>query len=129
MSALKDELANDPLGRDYASMSDEELVADLNTPRIPRNRTSMSGREVAAEIDNGEYDALRDVQKSHVLALIGSDNLDPFGLAANVIKDIFTTGSATLSNLAAVRVEMISRTTEIGAGQVSLKTLKLQSIR
>ncbi len=128
MSALKDELANDPLGRDYASMSDEELVADLNTPRIPRNRTSMSGREIAAAIDNGEYDALRDVQKSQILALIASNDIDPFGFTANVVKNIFGAG-VTLTNLAAVRVEMISRTTEIGAGQVSLKTLKLQSIR
>ncbi len=112
---LKTELADSR----YVGMTDDEAAADLNTPRIARNRTSMSGREVAAGIDNGEYDALSDVRKSQVLALIASDNIDPFGFAANVVKDIFGAGT-TLTNLAAARVEQISRATELGLSTVKV---------
>ncbi len=123
MTVLSDELTNDPLGRGYSAMTDQEVVDSLNAVDRPRDRTSMSGREVAAGIDNAEYDALGDVQKSQVLALVASDDLDPFGLAANVIKDIFTAGSATVLALAAARVETVSRAVELGLSRVRAGTV------
>ncbi len=128
MSVLSDEITDDPLARGYAGMTDQELVDSLNALDRQRNRTSMTGREVRAEVDDTEYDALLDAEKGQFLALTATDDIDPFGFAANVVKDIFP-GSTTLANLQAARVETISRAVEIGLGVVSLKMLKLQSIR
>ena len=113
MADLKTELADDPLGRGYSAMTDQEAANDLNTSYRTRNRTSMSGREVRAEVVDAEYDALTDAKKEQFLALTASDDLDPFGLAANVIKGIFGPGSTTRSNLAIGRVESITRTVEL----------------
>ena len=110
MANLKNELAN----ARYTRMTNEEAAADLNIPRIDRNRTSMSGREIAAEIVDAEYNKLASDLKQQVLALVEADSHDPFGFAANVIKDIFQTESVTFANLAVARVETISRATELG---------------
>ena len=88
-AVLESELLNDPLTRGYSGMTVQQIVDDLNTSYRTRNRTTMTGREVANEVVNSEYDALTDTQKSQFLALIASEDLDPFGLAANVVKDIF----------------------------------------
>lgn len=118
MRILEDEIANDPLGRGYSSMTDQQLLTSLNTVNISRNRTTMTGREVAAEIVDSEYNLIPDIKKQQVLELLKRDDLDPFGLPANVIKGIFGAGSTTLSNLATARVHGISRAQEIGWGSI-----------
>lgn len=114
MASLREEIIGDPEGIGYAAMSDTEATVSLNDPVRPRNRTSMTGREVRAAVDNAEYDGLSDAKKSQFLSLVGSDDLDPFGLPANVIKDIFGIASATVPALATARIELVSRAVEIG---------------
>lgn len=116
MSILSDELANDPLARGYSGMTNEEVIVSLNVKNRPG--TSMSGREVMAEVDNDEYDALSAAKKGQLLALTSGSDLDPFGFAANVIKDIFTPAPLTIAALAAARVSLISRATELGLGKL-----------
>jgi len=113
-SALEDELLNDPLGRGYSSFTNQQIQDSLRTKDRSRNRTSMSGREVAAEVVSSEYNALTADKKSQFLSLIGSEDLDPFGLAVTVVKDVFGAGSTTASNLSTARVETISREEELG---------------
>ena len=132
MSAiLKDELANDPLGRGYDGMTDQELVDSLNVADRQRNRTSMSGDEVFANVaSRADWDNLTDSQRLEFLGLCGRETINPFaGANVELVKSIFGNGSATVSNLAAARVETVSRAVEIGLGRIALKTLKLQSIR
>lgn len=112
-SALEDELQNDPLGRGYSAMTDEQIRDDGHIEYRTLNLTNMSGRAVAAEVVASEYNALSAVKKAQFLALIASDSLDPFGLAVTVVKDIFGAGSVTVSNLAAARVETVSRWREL----------------
>lgn len=101
--------------------ADNKIAASqLNAVNVNRNRTSMTGREVADEIVNADYDALAEDNKKKVLALIASDSLDPFGFGANVIKDIFGAGSDTLTALTLARVETISRVVELGLGKVTV---------
>jgi len=119
-SAMKTEILTDPAGRGYASLTDIEVLADLRALTRSRNKRTMSGREVAAEVSNAAYDALTDVQKTQFLALKASDNLDPFGFDANVIKGLFGVGSPTVGNLAAARVELISRLVELDLGSPGL---------
>jgi hypothetical protein len=118
LTALANELSVDPLTRGYAGMTDEAAAGDLNTEYRQRNRTGMSSREFGDEIVDSEYDALSDTQKSQILALGSGENLNPFGFAENVVKDIFGVDSDTVAALAVARVETISRATELGLGNV-----------
>ena len=93
-------------------------AAQFHVKNIVRNRTSMTGREVAAEIDDAEYDALSDVKKTQILALTAHADIDPFGFAANVIKDVFGAGSGTVSALAVARVETVSQAVAKSLGYV-----------
>lgn len=111
---LRSELANDPLARGYAGMTDAEVVADINSQHRSRNRESMSGAEIGAAIDAAEYTALADeAHKDRLIALSNLDSVDPFGFAQTIILDIFAGGSNTVQALAAARVESISRSEEL----------------
>ena len=123
---LKDELLNDPLARGYSGMTDAQVADDLNTAYRSRNRTSMTGDEIAQQADPTEYAALDDGSanntpdtKGHWLALCGRETIDPIA-AANVqlVTAIFGGGSVTVTNLQAARVEPITRAQELGLGIV-----------
>jgi len=113
---MKSEILTDPLVRNYAGMTHLQVLASLNLLNRSRNKTSMTGREVKAQVVDAQYDVLTDGQKSQFLALTSSDDLDPFGLPANVIKDIFGPAATTTTNLATARVETVSRLTELKLG-------------
>ncbi len=119
--ALRDELLNDPLGRGYGNMSDQEAADELNAIWVDpdtreRNRTSMAGDEVFQSIESQAiWDALASDQRLEFLALCGRDIIDPFGSAnVNLVKSIFGDASPTVNNLAAARVEDITRAQELG---------------
>ncbi len=128
---LKDEVAIDPLGRGYDAMTDQELVDSLNAVDRQRNRTSMTGDEVFQNIATRDaWDGLTDMQRTQFLAFCGRETIDPFaGANVELVKSIFGNTSGTVQNLAAARVETVSRAVERGLGSITLKTLKLQSIR
>ncbi len=124
MARLYDEIQD---GR-YKRMSAGEVVADLYDKRIKRDRTSMTGREIADIIDEAEYKALSIAQKGLLRDWLSMDAIDPFGLIERVFKDLFARNallvylfnstSLTLLAFAAARVETIDRVTEIKLGQV-----------
>ncbi len=120
---LRTELLTDPLvpPRGYSTMSDQEAADDLNTKYRSRNRTSMSGDEVAQQAVSTAYDALDDGSanntadvKSHWLALCARESVDPFATAnVQLVISIFGAGSQTVLNLQAARIEAISRAVEL----------------
>ena len=116
MAGIRDELLIDPLGRGYSSLSDQAAADDLNTSYRTRNRTSMTGDEVFQSIENQTiWDGLTDNQRLEFLSLCGRDIIDPFGTAnVDLVKSIFGGASATVAELAAARVESITRATELG---------------
>ncbi len=125
---LKDELANDPLGRGYAGMSDQGATDDLNTSYRTRDRTSMTGDEIAqqadtaeqAGLDNGAVNNTADVL-SHWLALCARTTVDPFATAnVQLVISIFGNPSVTRTNLIAARVESITRAVELGLNIVKV---------
>ena len=118
MAALQDELLNDPLVRGYSAMNDEAAAADLNTEYRERNRTSMSGREIKASVNFSELSGLTDTKKSQFFGWVSRDDLNPFGIDAEIAKDLFGNPSATVTALAAARVEQISRAVELGIPHV-----------
>jgi hypothetical protein len=110
-------------------MTDQQLIDSLNTADRPRNRTSMSRSEVMQAVEPSAYNALTGDDLVAFWGLLSVETVDPFGIGEDVMKKLFGAGSPTITALAAARVETISRAVEVGAGVVSLKTLKLQSIR
>lgn len=115
---LKAELAaGHPVTLAY-SADHAQAAAEFHVENIVRNRTSMTGREVAAEIVDAEYDALTDAKKTQILALTAHADIDPYGFAANVIKDVFGGLSATVTALAAARTETASQAVAKNLGDV-----------
>ena len=96
----------------------EVAAAQLNAVNVDRDRTIMTGAEVASHVNNGEYDLLSDAKKAQIIALTALGSVNPFGFAANVVKDIFAVGSVTLNALAAARTETVSQATAQGLGFV-----------
>ena len=125
--ALHDELTNDPLARGYAGMTDEQAAADLNTVYRTRNRASLSGDEVFQATVPAEFNALSDGSgnntadiQSHWIGFCGRETIDPFATAnVQFVIDTFGSGSTTVSNLQALRVEDVSRAEELGLGTVT----------
>jgi hypothetical protein len=115
---LTAELTGDPLVRGYSGMDDAAAAADLNTAYREQNRTSMTGSEVLNAIDETEYFALADGGKDRVWQLLHLGTLDPFGVEAGVMTQIFGGGSATITALQADRKTLVSRAAELSLGRV-----------
>lgn len=115
IAALKTELTDDPLSRGYSGLSDVEAADSLNTVNRTSNRTSMTGSEVLNAIDKVKYNALSDVDKDRVWQVLHLGELNPFGIEADLMQDIFG-ASTTITALQAARLEAVSRATEIGLG-------------
>ncbi len=118
ITALKAELAaGHPVTGPYDA-DDAAAAEQFHVENIVRNRDSMTRREVMAEIVNSEYDALTDIKKAQMLALLAADEIDPYGFAANVVKDVFGPDSTTVANLATARTETVSQAVNKSLGNV-----------
>ena len=127
-SYLENELANDPLGRGYSAMTDAQFLTSINTKDRPRNKTSMTGREVKSHVDVAEYKVLSDAKKLQMIELVKRDDLNLFGLDKDILVDIFGGLSTTGAKLVAARVESISRGVEIGWGVVRGRDLRMHTV-
>ena len=119
---LKAELALNPTL--YGSMSDQEVVDELNAVDKERDRKSMSGNEVLNQIDPTALATLSGDNAVKVMNIIGMESVDPFGPAAQIFKDAFGNTSATIQNLAAARTHYVSRASEIGLTIVAVGEVK-----
>ncbi len=119
MADLATELADDDLTRGYAAMTPEQAAADLNTKYRARNRASMTASEVLNSVDAGEYALLSADKNAALWDLLAIGDLNPFGIEATLMADIFDAGPNTIAALQAARVEPISRAEELGLGKVS----------
>lgn len=116
---LKNEIDTDPLTRGYAGMTDQQVADSLNTVDRTRNRSVMTGKEVKDRIDTTEWAGRTDAQKQIILALCNRDDLDPFGIDAQIFQDEMAGATNTLAALTAYRVENVSRGEELGLGIVN----------
>ena len=116
--ALKAELTTDPLTRGYSEMSDVEAATDLNTVYREKNRTSMSGSEVLNAVDTTQWNGLTDAQRQTVWNVIHLGTVNPFGVEATLLIGVFGAGTATITALAAARLDSMSRAAELGLGSV-----------
>ena len=128
---LAHELSVDELGRGYSGMTDQQAADDLNTSYRTRNRTSMTGDEIAQAADPTEFDGLENGaannttdDQGHWLVLCARASIDPFATAnVQLVISIFGGGSTSVANLNAARVESITRAVELGLGEVKSRNV------
>ncbi len=131
MADIRDELLNDPLTRGYSGMTDQQAADDLNTSYRSRNRTIMTGDEIAQSVESQViWDGLSDQQRLEWLGLCGRDTIDPFGSAnVDLVISIFGNPSGTVTNLQTARVESITRAQELPGVVSPVKVGHVQEAR
>ncbi len=131
---LKDELTLDPLSRGYVGMTDQAAADDLNSiypapDTRTRNRTSLSGSEVANAIDVAEFISLTNSQEQEIWNWLHLGTLNPFGIEATRFMVIFGGGSTTIAALLAIRLESITRAQELPGVRSPVKVGHVQVAR
>jgi hypothetical protein len=80
----------------------------------------MTGKEVKDQIDQADWDTRTVDQQQTLLSLFARDDLDPFGIDAHIFQESMTGAVGTsVADLAAYRVEAVSRAVELGFGVVT----------
>lgn len=116
--AIKAELlADHPITGPYDA-DNATATLQINAVNIVRNRTSMSGREIASHIDAAEYEALSDAKKAHIISLQSSSDINPSGFAQHVVIGVFGLTSDTVTALNVARVETVSQATAKELGTI-----------
>jgi len=139
---LINELRNDPLGRGYASMTDDEVAASLNEKnrRVPTQRF-ISMRAIAAVLDDIEYAKVKAAiqtlaqQSPRVADMLAFLNMpcDDSGTTGGLdfgnesvrmtIQSLpavdSTITQATVDKLLAIGEKEVSRAEELGLGEVN----------
>jgi len=115
MLALKDEIDNDPLGRGYSAMTDQEVADDLNTAYRTRNVQSFSGDFMFTQTDPSEFAGLSADKQKLWVSFTSKESVDPWATNnVEFVKWVFGDASTTLNNLGNARTESISRAQELG---------------
>lgn len=117
---LCDEITLDPLGRGYASMTAEQIHTDLHTEYRSRFRDQVNGSELFEGIDPADWVAQSESNRTLVLQILALGDIDPRGNARTLLIGIFGGGSQTISNMAAIATELISRVDELQLGRVKV---------
>jgi hypothetical protein len=118
LSALKVEITIDPLGRGYSNMTDKEVSSSLNAVDRTTNKNLLTSSEVLNAIDKAAFNALADPDKQLIWNILHIGNINPFGIEADLFVDIFGAGSASINALSALRINNVSRATELGIGKI-----------
>ena len=118
IAALKAELTAGHPGTGAYDADAAIAAGELNAVNRTKIKSSLSGNDLFTATDATEFAALTDVKKQLWVSWCNSDR-DPSD-AANVafVNFIFEPASTTLSNLAAIRSEDVSRAVELGLGFV-----------
>jgi len=118
LAALASELTTDPLSRGYSSMTDAQAADDLNTEYRTRNKAVVTGSEIINNVDVTEWNGLTDAERHTVWDIVHLSEVNPFGVEATLMVNVFGAGSATITSLSDMRTEDISRATELSLGAV-----------
>lgn len=117
LAALKAELDASPNSAGIVYTGDDVADAGLiNAKGRSRPRASMTASEVLNATDDTERAAVEaDAAKNvRFWNLMNMGDLNPFGVEATIMVELFGGGSATITALQAARAIMISRAEELG---------------
>lgn len=113
-----------PAGWTYTGLSDQAAADKLNDPNggRTRNRTNVTKNEIIRNIRNADYpttSANDQIKWNKLNLLLSTDTIDA---SSTNVRDTFTaifTGTTTLTTLNTLATEPVSRTDELGLGQVT----------
>lgn len=112
---LKEEIDNDPLGRGYAGMTDQEVADDMLAEYRSISVGSILGEEIVAALVPSEVNALTVVQQRNLWGVIGAGSVKPDDAEVkNFFADLFGAGTTTRANLLALATRLVSRAAELG---------------
>lgn len=117
--ALKAELTNDPIGRNYASLSDEGVANSLNANDRQPNRDTLEAGYLVASIVQAEYGTLSAAQKDYLRLIAMAQTLPLTATVKQELASIFPANSTTRANLLALMKRPGSRAEELGLGHVT----------
>ena len=109
---------------EYLALSDIDAATALNTVNLKYDLESLKGYQLINAQDDTEYIALSDAKKAQWLSLCALETIDPFGTAVDVVKDIWGSGSMTVSNLNLLRRETVSRAARNGLPEVNAENVR-----
>jgi len=115
---FKQEIETDPLDRGYASMSSVEVADDLNTAYREKNIQIMTASQILNATEKSEYDGLNTGEKDAYWNLLHMGELNPWGVEASIMVDLFGSGSQTIQTLGVQRKVPCSRAEELGLGTI-----------
>lgn len=120
LDLLKAELAAGHPDTGAYNTNDALAAAEINVVNRTLNRNIMSGSEVFNVINKAEFNALSAANKQLVWNILHLVDLNPFGLEAALLTDVFGGGSTstTITDLAVMRKTDVSRATELGLGRI-----------
>ena len=113
---IRNELDADPLGRGYATMTDQEVADSLNTADREVIRSTLTGSTIFNAIVPSEFAALSADMKQFVrdvFSLGDAVDVGPGTNARTVLLDAFGNGTTTRDNLVAAVTFMQSRAEEL----------------
>lgn len=116
LAKLRTEVLNDPLGRNYASMTDAQAATSLNTANRPTTRTVIPSREIIGATVPSEWASLTAAEKQRYQTITGAGEVDA---SQQNVRDaflaMFAGGTTTRANLAALQNgPSITRAAELG---------------
>lgn len=118
---LQSEIVNDPLSRGYSGMTPEEIHTSLHT-KNRNNWVPVSSSQVFEALDPSEFRALTNAGEARTDRILGLGNdiqTAPGSNARVELISIFGSTSVTISNLAVVANQQISRAEELGIVSVA----------
>lgn len=104
LEQLQAELTSGPLGRGYATMTDQQVADDLNSVSREVIESKLSGSTIFNAINPAEFAALTDQEKQFVrdvFSLGDAVDVGPDTNARTVLLDAFGAGTVTRDNLVA----------------------------
>lgn len=131
IQALSIEITDDPLGRGYSTMTDQQVADDLNTAYREIIRSNLSGSTIFNAIVPSEFSALTADQQRFVrdvFSLGDAVDVGPNTNARTVLLNAFGAGTTTRDNLVAAvtfnvtraeELDLLGRSPEIGPAHVA----------
>lgn len=90
-------------------------ASELNAINRTTNKASLTGSEILQAIDKAEFNVKTDAQQQLVWNILHLGDVNPFGLEADLMMDVFG-ASTTITALQALRKTDVSRAVELGLG-------------
>ena len=112
---LQAEIQGDPLARGYVGMTDQQVWDSLIA--VDRdNWVPVSGGDIAKAVEISEFTVITSAEQTYVAGLFGADQVEsaPGTSVRDALVAAFGGGSTTLTNLAAIANQQVSRASEIG---------------